>query len=165
MRHFIRCCPSVVAGLLIAIAACSDSAAISAPEDAGTTRGQTAAAPGDTAQSSTPSTPATEINLGVTVGTAVAGQDSLAYTPLANATLTVYSLTLVPVPGGAADTLEVSEHIVANATTDASGKARFTGLPAAQYRVEAVRSGGGTASVNLVPPYAADVAVLLIIRP
>jgi hypothetical protein len=57
--------------------------------------------------------------------------------------------------------------VVATATTDANGKARFAALPAAQYRVEAVRdgSGGGTASVTLAPPYAANVSLLLILRP
>ena len=168
MRHFIRRRPSAVAaGLLVVLAACSDSAPISAPEDAGTTRGQSAAALGDTAQPGTPVTPvtpATKIDLGVTVGTPVEGKDTLTYTPLANANVTVYSRTLVPAPGGR-DTLTVSESVVGNATTDASGKVRFAGLPAAQYRVEAIRSGGGGASVNLAPPYAADVGVLLIIRP
>ena len=171
MRHIIRRRPSVVAaGLLVVLAACSDSAPISAPDDAGTTRGQSAAAPSDTAVTgtgtpTTPFTPATKIDLGVTVGTAVAGKDSLAYAPLAGAKVTVYSRTLVPMAGGR-DTLTVAESVVASATTDASGTARFTGLPAAQYRVEAIRegSGGGSASVNLAPPYAADVGVLLIIR-
>jgi len=165
MRHFIRRRPSVVAGgLLVALAACSDSAAISAPNDAGTAVGQTAAGPGDGSQPGTTQAPATIFDLGVTVGTAAAGRDSLANTPLANAKVTVYSQTLVPVPGGGADSLTVSERAVANTVTDASGKARFTGLAAAQYRVEAVRDGGGSASVNLAPPYAANVGVLLIIR-
>jgi hypothetical protein len=165
VRHFILGRPYIAAaGLLAALAACSDSASISAPEDAGTTRSQTAAAPGDTARSGTPFTPATTIGLGVTVGTAVAGKDSLAYAPLANAKVTVYTRTLVPVQGGGADTLTVSELAVGSATTDASGKARFAGLPSAQYRVEAARDGGGSASVTLAPPYAADVGVLLIIR-
>jgi hypothetical protein len=166
MRHFTRRRPFVAtAGLLVALAACSDAGSISAPEDAGL--GQAAAAPGNATPTSKPSTSATSIDLGVTVGAAVAGKDSLAYTPLANAKVTVYSRKLVAAPGGGADSLMVSESVVANATTDASGKARFAGLPAAEYRVEAVRTGngGGTASLNLAPPYAADVGVLLIIRP
>jgi hypothetical protein len=165
MRHFIRRRPSVVdAGLLVVLAACSDSATISAPDDAGTSLGQSAAAPGDSARTGTPFTPATTIDLGVTVGTAVAGKDTLAYAPLADAKVTVYSQTLVPLPGGGADTLTVAEAVVASATTDASGKAHFNKLPSAQYRVEAVRSGGGSASVNIGSPYATDVGVLLIIR-
>ena len=165
MRQVIRRRPSAaVAVLLVALAACSDSAPISAPEDAGSTRGAAAtAAPGDTAQKATPYTPATVIDLGVTVGAAVAGKDSADYTPLANAKVTVYDQKLVR--GSGADTLVVSETAVADATTDANGKVQFSELPAAQYRVEAVRDGGGTASVNLAPPYSASVGVLLIIRP
>lgn len=166
MRHFIPRRPSlVIGGLLVVMAACSDAAPISAPDDAGTTLGQTAATPSDTTQSGTPFTPATEIALGVTVGTATPGADTLAYAPLANAKVTVYGTTLVRASGSGSDSLTVSEHVVASATTDADGKARFTGLPAALYRVEATRNGGGAASVNLAPPYAADVGVLLIIRP
>jgi hypothetical protein len=166
MRHFIPHRPSLVlAGLLVVMVACSDTAPISAPDDAGTARGQTAGAPGDTALSNTPFTPATEIALRVTVGAAAPGTDTLAYTPLANVQVTVYGTTLVHGTGGGSDTLMVSERAVASATTDAGGKVRFTGLPAAQYRVEAVRSAGGAASVNIAPPYAGDVGVLLIIRP
>jgi hypothetical protein len=165
MRHFIPRRPFVVLGGLLAImAACSDAAPISAPDDAGTTVGQTAGVPGDTTVSGTPFTPATVIALDVTVGAAVPGADTLAYAPLANAQVTVYGTTLVRAAGGGADTLSVSENVVATATTDASGKARFTALPAAQYRVEAVRSGGGTAWATLAPPYAAEVGVVLIIR-
>ena len=165
MRQFIRRRPSAtVAALLVVLSACSDSAPISAPEDAGTTReAASEAAPADTAQQATPSTPVTVIDLGVTVGAAMAGKDSADYTPLANAKVTVYDQKLVR--GSGADTLVVSESAVANATTDASGKVEFGALPAAQYRVEAVRDGGGTASVILAPPYAANVGVLLIIRP
>ena len=166
MRQFIRRRP-IAAGavLLVVLAACSDSGSISAPEDAGTTLGTaSAAAPGDTAQSTKPFVPATVIDLGVTVGSAVAGKDSTDFTPLPNAKVTVYDQKLVR--GSGADTLVVSETAVANATTDANGKVRFDGLPAAQYRVEAIREGvsGGTASVILAPPYAAEVGVLLIIR-
>jgi hypothetical protein len=169
MGHFIPRRPAVV-GLLVALAACSDSAPISAPEDAGTALGRSAEAPGDTALTTspvTPATPAPTINLGVTVGAAVAGRDSLQYTPLADAKVTVYEQTLVASPGGGGDTLTVSERAVANAATDANGKVIFNALPAAQYRVEAVRSGngGGSASINLAPPYVADVGVVLIIRP
>jgi len=168
MRQFIRRRPSAAVGVLLAVlAACSDSGPISAPEDAGTTRGAAAAAApapsGDTAQKATPFVPAKVIDLGVTVGATAAGKDSTDYTPLANAKVTVYDQKLVR--GSGADTLVVSESAVANATTDASGKVRFGGLPAAQYRVEAVRDGGGTASVILTPPYSASVGVLLIIRP
>jgi hypothetical protein len=166
MRQFIRRRPSAAgAVLLVVLAACSDSASISAPEDAGTTLGAaSAAAPGDTALTTKPFVPATVIDLGVTVGSAVAGKDSTDFTPLPNAKVTVYDQKLVRESG--ADTLGVSETAVANATTDANGKVRFNGLPAAQYRVEAVREGvsGGTASVILAPPYAAEVAVLLIVR-
>ena len=168
MRHFTRRTPSVVcAALLVVLAACSDSAPISAPEDAGSALDHSATAPGDTARTGVPFTPATTIDLAVTVATAVAGQDSLAHTPLANAKVTVYGQTLVAVPGARSDSLKISENVVANATTDASGKVRFAALPAAQYRVEAVRdgSGGGAASVSLAPPYSANVNVLLIIRP
>jgi hypothetical protein len=168
MRHFTRRSPSVLgAGLLVVLAACSDAAPISAPEDAGSTLNHSAAAPGDTARTGVPLTSATAIDLAVTVATAVPGQDSLAHTPLANAKVTIYGQTLVAVPGARADSLKISENVVATATTDASGKARFAALPAAQYRVEAVRdgSGGGSASVTLAPPYSANVAVLLIIRP
>jgi hypothetical protein len=165
MRQFIRRRPAAAgAVLLVVLAACSDSASISAPEDAGTTLGAATAAPGDTALSTKPFVPATVIDLGVTVGSAVAGKDSTDFTPLPNAKVTVYDQKLVRESG--ADTLGVSETAVANATTDANGKLRFNGLPAAQYRVEAVREGvsGGTASVILAPPYAAEVAVLLIVR-
>jgi Prealbumin-like fold domain len=167
MRRFIRGRPSIITGgLLVVLAACSDSGAISAPDDAGAARGQTAAAAGDTARTGAPFTPATSIDLAVTVGAAQSGQDTLAYTPLSGAAVTVYERKLVATPGAGADTLTVSERVVATATTDASGKARFAGLPAAQYRVEAVRAGnGGSASVTLAPPYAAEVGVLLIIRP
>jgi hypothetical protein len=167
MRPIIRGRPSTIAGgLLVVLAACSDSTAISAPDDAGAARGQTAAAAGDTARSGTPFTPATSIDLAVTVGAGQSGEDSLAYTPQASATVTVYARKLVAAPGAGADTLTFSESIVGTATTDAAGKVRFAGLPAAQYRVEAARAGdGGTASATIAPPYAAEVGVLLIIRP
>jgi hypothetical protein len=199
MRHFIRRPHFLIAGLLAAAAACSDSDTISAPDGGATTldhkssaAGDTAhtgsptaphtpSTPGDTASAVPPSTPSTpsaphdstpstppfvpaaSINLTVTVGAAVSGTDTLAFSPLANARVTVFAMTLVAAPGGGRDSLTVSEHSVADATTDASGKVRFAGLPAVAYRIEAVREGG-SASVRLAAPYPADVDIKLIIR-
>ena len=63
MRQFIRRRP-IAAGavLLVVLAACSDSASISAPEDAGTTLGAASAAPGDTALSTKPFVPGSPID-------------------------------------------------------------------------------------------------------
>lgn len=166
MRHRSALSPHViVAAALVALAACSDASPISAPAD-GTALGRAATSPADTAVSGTPFVPATSINLSVTVGAAVAGADTLASTPLAGAKVTVYARSLVATTGGA-DTLEVSEQVVASATTDAGGMVTFTRLPAAEYRVEADRDGTGaaTASVTLAPPYPAEVKLQLIVRP
>ena len=153
----------VVAGLLLALSACSDSAPISAPGGGTSALGQTASSPGDTALTGTPFVPSANVDLVVTVGAAVAGQDSLQYTPLASAKVTVFSQKLVANPGGA-DSLTVAETAVADATTDASGKVRFAALPSVAYRVEAVGSEG-SASVTLAPPYPAAMNLRLIIRP
>lgn len=164
MRHSTRYRPCIlVAGLLLALSACSDSAPISAPVGGSTSAlGQTPSSPGDTALTGTPFVPSAHVDLAVTVGAAVAGQDSLQYTPLAGAKVTVFARKLVSTPGGA-DSLSVAETVVADATTDASGTARFAGLSSAAYRVAAV-AAAGSASVTLAPPYPAAMNIQLIIR-
>jgi hypothetical protein len=164
MRHATRYRPSIlVAGLLLALSACSDSAPIAAPGGGSTSAlGQTLSSPGDTALTATPFVPSANVDLAITVGAAVAGQDSLQSTPLASTKVTVFSRKLVATPGGA-DSLTVSETVVADATTDASGQVRFAGLPSVAYRVAALGTGG-SASVTLAPPYPAAMNIRLIIR-
>lgn len=164
MRHSTQYRPCIlVAGLLLALSACSDSTPISAPVGGSTsTLGQTLSSPGDTALTGTPFVPSANVDLAVTVGAAVAGQDSLQYTPLAGAKVTVFARKLVATPGGT-DSLSVSETVAADATTDANGKVRFAGLPSAEYRVTAVATLGA-ASVTLAPPYPAAMNIRLIIR-
>ena len=189
----------IIAGLLVAVGACSDSGTISAPDSGATAIDHKASTPGDTATKgsptapatpatpsdtavttpappstpvdSTPATPpivpATSIDLSVTVGVPVPGRDTLAFTALANAKVTVYGRTLVVTPGAGADSVKVTEAVVATATTDAGGKVSFADLPAAPYRIEAVADGssGARASVTLATPYPRTVAITLIIRP
>ena len=198
MRRFHSRPYFFITGLLVAVAACSDSGSISAPGEGVPTLDHRSSTPGDTATKSGPTSPATPappsdtgtttppppstpstpsdstpttppfvpsatIDLSVTVGAAVAGKDTLAFTPVANAKVTVFSRTLVPTPGAGADSLKLVEGVVANSTTDASGKAHFDGLPAVSYRVEAVQ-GGRSTSVAIAGPYSRDVGITLILK-
>jgi hypothetical protein len=153
------------AALLFLASACSDAGAPSAPDSP---RAATSAAAGDTAHTSgagtTSGVPASSISLTVGVGSAIAGPDTLARTPLAGAQVRVLSQTLVAAPGGGADSLQVEEKEVARGATSADGTMRFGSLPAARYRVEAT-SGGEAASVSIGPPYVENVRVDLILRP
>jgi hypothetical protein len=152
--------------LLLGAVACSDSTPLSSPEisasSASTDTLSTVGGPGSVER---PFVPATAIDLAVTVGSAVAGQDTLAYTPLANATVKVFSRTLVHSNASGRDTLSLSENEVARGTTNAAGEVSFAALPAVAYRIEAALGAGSPWSLFIAPPYPEDVRVRLIVRP